>query len=235
MLHLCAHINMIHDNGEVVCTKCGVVMEHSVEEDVPSDNSRANLYELKEVGSRNALPDIQFGQSRSSMDVRRYFRGRHIRRALSDFSNFCEKLALPISAQQRAWKMYCRAQSCGSRHGAAEHACWAVHNTCRAMGIPKSDVEIISVAKTSYGRANLPDMFTIAYRHMDIPGAAISGTDAYYFNLNLRKIVAGLALTKTDFVICKNEAWKMFLKVFVEGSPDHRARQAISTAFGTRQ
>lgn len=234
MVQWCAHVNMIHDNGEIVCTKCGVVMDRTVEAEMMPDNSRANLYELKEVGSRNALPDMQFGQSRSSLDVRRYFRGRNVRRTLSDFSNFCEKLALPISAQQRAWRLYCRAQTSGSRQGAAEHACWAVHNTCRAMGIPKSDVEIIGVAKVVYGRAGLPDMFTIAYRHMDVPGAAISGTDAYYFNLNLRKIVAGLSLTKTEFVACKNEAWKLFLNVFVEGSPDYRARRAISTAFGAK-
>ena len=88
MIQWCAHVNMIHDNGEVVCTRCGVVMDRTVEAEMTPDNSRANLYELKEVGSRNALPDMQFGQSRSSLDVRRYFRGRNVRRTLSDFSNF---------------------------------------------------------------------------------------------------------------------------------------------------
>ena len=234
MVQWCAHVNVIHDSGEIICTKCGVVVDRSVDAELTPDNSRANLYELKEVGSRNALPKMQFGQSRSTMDVRRYFRGRNVRRALSDFSNLCEKLALPMSAQQNAWRLYCKAQNGGARQGAAERACWAVHNTCRAMGIPKSDIEIIGAAKIIYKRANLPDMFTMAYRHMDVPGASISGTDAYYFNLSLRKIAAGISLTDTEYAACKNEAWKLFMSVFVEGSPDYRARRAISTAFGAK-
>ena len=229
----CTHTTMTTQEGETVCTRCGMVMDVCVHDTEDTGESHANLYELRQVGSRNATPAVQFGMSRDGGDIRRYFRGSlNAGVSLSRFSNMCEKLCLPMSAQENAWRLYRRATEGGSMREAAEHACWAVHNTCRSYGLPICDREIKAAAMSAYSREKLPDMFTISYRHMDVPGGAKEGTDLYYFNLNLRRLAANVRLTEDEFAEMKAQAWEMYGSVFVEGSADSRARRAISAAFG---
>lgn len=229
----CSHKPTITDGGETVCAGCGVVLSQAdhITQGV-SGESRANLYELREVGSRDAAPPGHSGAGRGG-DLRRYFRGGlSADMALSRFSNMCEKLRLPMGAQENAWRLYSRAAGGGSMREAAEHACWAIHNTCRSYGIPIPDTEIKSAAMSAYGRGRLPDMLTMSYRHMGVPGAATEGSDSYYFNLNLRRLAAGVRLTEAEFAEMKAQAWEMYRHVFVEGSADSRARRAVSAAFG---
>lgn len=231
----CNHTVAITDEMEHVCTKCGMVLDSTDEKAEPSSQSKANLYELREVGSRDTLPSMGFAASRNSGDVKRYFGGNLAKtRPLSEFSNMCEKLSLPLSVQEHAWRLYARAAMNGSCKSGAEHACWAVHTTCRVSGIPKSDTEIKSAAMLAYGRRRLPDMFTIAYRHMDVPGAGGSGSDTYFFNLNLRRMVSNLKMTDAEFASRKTQAWEMYNGVYTEGSCHVRARRAISAAFGVK-
>ena len=229
----CTHTPVITDGGEAVCAKCGMVVGGGEDNGSLAGESRANLYELREVGSRDAAPSVSFGAHRDGGHVRRYFRGSlNAGEALSRFSNMCEKLRLPMGAQENAWRLYSKAAESGSMRAAAEHACWAVHNTCRSYGIPIPDTEIKAAAMSAYGRGRLPDMLTMAYRHMDVPGAATEGADSYYFNLNLRRLAAGLRLTEAQFAEMKAQAWELYRSVFVEGSADSRARRAVSAAFG---
>ncbi len=230
----CRHETTVADGGESVCVKCGVVADA---DDGPGaagpGESKANLYELRAVGSQNVAPRVQFGMSRDGGDIRRYFKGSlQAAKGLSRFSNMCEKLRLPMGAQENAWRLYVRAAGKGTMREAAEHACWAIHNTCRSYGIPVPDTEIKAAAMAAYGRGRLPDMFTMSYRHMDVPGAAAEGSDSYYFNLSLRRLAAGIRLTDAQFAEMKAQAWEMYQNVFVEGSADSRARRAVSAAFG---
>ena len=229
----CRHESMVTAGGETVCEKCGVVTGSGDSPDASGGESRTNLYERLEIGSRNAVPPAGLGVTRGAGDVRRYFKGSlQPGVELSRFSNMCEKLRLPAGAQENAWVLYTRAAEEGSMREAAEHACWAVHNTCRSYGIPIPDTEIKEAAMAVYGRGRLPDMFTISYRHMDVPGGAAEGSDSYYFNLALRRLAAGVCLTDGQFAKRKAQAWEMYHDVFVEGSADWRARRAVSAAFG---
>ena len=229
----CEHEAATSDDSERVCTKCGMVLGNESEGEQAPSNSRANLFELKEVGSRDALPRMDFAASRGSGDIRRYFGGGlNGTRPLSEFSNMCEKLSLPLPLQEHAWRLYSRAAPANSRRRSAERACWAVHDTCRVCGIPKSDTEIKSAAMFAYGRCRLPDMFTMSYRHMDVPGAGRPGSDTYFFNLNLRRMVSNIRMTGADFAARKSQAWEMYRSVYTEGSAQTRARRAISAAFG---
>lgn len=232
----CSHPETVSDGGEVVCTRCGVVAGREwAGMETGSSESRANLYEVVEVGSRDATPAMSFAAERGSGDIRRYFRGRIIPdRELSRLSNMCEKLALPMPVQEHAWTLFRRAAREGSVGGAAEHACWAVHSSCRVHGVPRSEAEITGAAVAAYGRRRLPAMFTILYRHMEVPGGGGPGSDLYHFNLALRGIIAGMEAADAEFGARKAEAWRMYRGTFTEGSAAHRARRAVSAAFGVR-
>ena len=52
----CAHQPTITDGGETVCSRCGVVVGGADHIQDMAGESRANLYELREVGSRDAAP-----------------------------------------------------------------------------------------------------------------------------------------------------------------------------------
>jgi hypothetical protein len=231
----CNHDYVVADDSEIGCRKCGVVMDDMDEKTQAPSQSKANLYELREVGSKDALPNMGFAASRNSGDIKRYFGSSMAKtHPLSEFSNMCEKLSLPLYIQENAWRLYTKAATKGSGHGKAEHACWAVHSTCRTYGIPKSDTEIKSAAMTAYGRQRLPDMFTISYHHMDVPGANGEGSDVYFFNLNLRKMVSNIQMTDAEFASRKSQAWELYQGVYTEGSGHTRARRAISAAFGVK-
>lgn len=230
----CRHERTVTDDGERVCVVCGVVT--GTEQCAPpgvAGESRANLYEAVEVGSREAAPAMSFAMDRGSGDIRRYFRGRLVPgRQLSDFSNMCEKVSLPMAVQEYAWTLYRRAAREGAGRGAAERACWAVRGACRSHGVPRSDAEIRGAAMAAYGRRRLPEMFTILYRHMGVPGGGGRGSELYHFNLVLRRMVCDLEMTEAEFAARKAQAWEMFAGTFTEGGAGCRARRAVSAAFG---
>lgn len=231
----CRHERTVTDGGESVCVACGVVTgtERWAGTEGMAGESRANLYEAVEVGSREAAPAMSFAMERGSGDIRRYFRGRMVPgRELSDFSNMCEKVSLPMAVQEYAWVLYRRAARAGAGRGTAERACWAVRTACRTHGVPRSDTEVMAAAMAAYGRRRLPEMFTILYRHMEVPGGDGGGSETYHFNLCMRRMVCGVEMTEAEFAARKAEAWEMFTSTFTEGDAGCRARRAISAAFG---
>ena len=157
----------------------------------------------------------------------RYFRGGPERGygALALLEHVREAAPSHGGAGERLEGLYSRAAGGGSMREAAEHACWAIHNTCRSYGIPIPDTRDKvggHVPRTAGG--GCPTCSPCRTRHMGVPGAATEGSDSYYFNLNLRRLAAGVRLTEAEFAEMKAQAWEMYRHVFVEGSADSRAR-----------
>ena len=65
----CNHDCVVADNSEMVCRKCGVVVDDMDEKTQAPSQSKANLYELREVGSKDALPNMGFAASRNSGNI----------------------------------------------------------------------------------------------------------------------------------------------------------------------
>jgi len=89
-----------------------------------SSESSPNLYESKALGSKNEIPEIE-----SMTSLRRFFREQNAK-MLSNFSNVCEKLQIPVPVRENAWTEFQRLNR-KVRRKAAEHACFALYNACR--------------------------------------------------------------------------------------------------------
>ncbi len=50
----CNHDYVVADNSEIVCRKCEAVIDDVDEKMQANSQSKANLYELREVGSKDA-------------------------------------------------------------------------------------------------------------------------------------------------------------------------------------
>lgn len=106
----CNHNYVVADNSEIVCRKCGIVMDDMGEKTQAPSQSKANLYELREVGSKGALPNMGFAAYRNSGDVKRYFGSSMAKtHPLSGFSKMCKRLSLPLYMQENAWRLYTKA------------------------------------------------------------------------------------------------------------------------------
>ena len=180
-----------------------------------SPESSPNLYESKALGSRNEIPEIEGAAS-----LRRFFRGRNAV-LLSNFSNVCEKLQIPVPVRETAWTEF-QKMSRKAHRRAAEHACFALYNACRIYGMPVSDAAIIEAVKMGFSRKKIPSMLSIIYGHMR-DGSRIRRIDdrKYRFNLTM-KDAPEMDIRK------KRLAWQLFTDVYVEGSFERRAKAAIS-------
>jgi len=182
-----------------------------------SSESSPNLYESKALGSKNEIPEIE-----SMTSLRRFFREQNAK-MLSNFSNVCEKLQIPVPVRENAWTEFQRLNR-KVRRKAAEHACFALYNACRISSIPISDDAIIEAVKMGFSRKKIPSMLSIIYGHMR-DGTKIKRVDdkKYHFNLKIKDA------PEMD-IRRKRLAWRLFTDVYVEGSFDRRARIAISEA-----
>ena len=184
----CDHKNIVQADGEMVCAKCGQVIDDDVlaaqhglhdNEAVlnsslpqtwggPESESNPNLYTRHVLGSANSIPKMKGMQLLSLYCKGGLETGSDRRRKarLSQFSNVCEKMRFNAEQSQTAWNLFQRAAKATTPRKAAECAAWATYKTCQMYSIPASADEVINVIKVNFGRKTMPNMIRILYACM---------------------------------------------------------------------
>ena len=209
------------------------------------------------MGSRNAIPKTE-----QTRDLRRYMRAgipeqldplaaKH----LSQFSNCCERLVMGDAETEYAWRTFLRAMRAAEAKAraeaeakaaadggearpkpnrkTAETACWAIYKACKAHGVPLTAGEIHETARREFGRKKLQHMTGILFAHMESEAAAPQDDGAeYYFRTHLKRMLGGKRYGEKRFAAAMRDAWYMYRNVFVAGSNNARATQAIGAVFG---
>lgn len=243
----CAHKKKIHDEGEIVCGDCGMILDErlstgSAETAIfGSAKSRINLYEMHENGSKEILP-----KSEDMKRLRRYFHnGIKDEKSpvntdmLSKFSNVAEKMGLTASQTEHAWRMFARNMRVRHKRHSPETAVWAIYRVCKTHGVPKTGDEIRRAVQMTWGRKAIKHMTGILYDNMDSETSRSDEGMEYYFNLNVRKVLLlqgkggrRRRLSASEISRRKKKAWHLFMTIFTTGNPNQRAQSAVRMAFG---
>ena len=182
----CRHENIVQADSDMVCTKCGVVVEDdalpehgagnavaAANADLPQSRSamsesRPNLYESHALGTADAMPKMQ-----SMRMLQKYFAGgiatdkdRRAQGRLSKLSNACEKMGLTQMQSQTAWDLFQRAVKRGGTRKTAEAAAWALYQACKMHCVPATSDEILAAVRSNFGRKAMPNMIRILYAFM---------------------------------------------------------------------
>lgn len=234
----CGHEKIVATEHESICSICGIVLDDvSLETSVPPTNSKANLYELRSIGSREELP-----KTKECEPLRAYFHGsisdeksRKQARLLSKFSNTCDKLNLIESQREYAWQKFVKALPGKSARKIGETACWAIYESCKAHEIPLEIAEIAQAVKTNFRRKKLQNIISILYENIDSASdRAAHHDERYYFKLNLKKLVNGREVDPARIAEIEKRGWHLYNRVYTVGNCNMRARKAISRAMGMR-
>ena len=231
----CPHTEKIHDGGEVICAKCGMVLNDFMNDDreMYTPISKTNLFDRKEIGSRNYIPDTKEGER-----IKKYLRSgiydgerKKSRDNLSRFSNVCEKLSLSQGLIDYSWTLFTRAIKTQPVRYTAESVCWAIFCACKKHAHPLSVAEIQNVVRMIWGRKEISHMTSILYDHMHLLDDESENDEEYYFKLNMRKMLQRKKFYPEDMAECKARAWFLFNNVFVNGNMSARTRRAIQVGF----
>jgi len=182
----CRHENIVQADSDMVCTKCGVVVEDdalpehgagnavaAANADLPQSRSamsesRPNLYESHALGTADTMPKMQ-----SMRMLQKYFAGgiatdkdRRAQSRLSKLSNTCEKMGLTQMQSQTAWDLFQRAVKRGGTRKTAEAAAWALYQACKMHCVPATSDEILAAVRSNFSRKAMPNMIRILYAFM---------------------------------------------------------------------
>lgn len=194
----CDHKNVVQADGEMVCAKCGQVIDddvlaaqHGLHDNAavlnsslpqtwggPESESNPNLYTRNVLGSANAIPKMKGMQllalyCKGGLETAR---DRRHKTRLSKFSNVCEKMRFTSEQAQTAWNLFQRAAKATTPRKAAEAAAWAVYKTCQMYSIPASADEVLGVIKVNFSRKTMPNMIRILYDCMVSTDESMGGS-----------------------------------------------------------
>ncbi len=232
----CTHEKTVESDGEIVCRRCGVVIQE--QESVVTNiyegaKSSVNLFEMRSIGGRDETGSIPDCGAR----LERYFRGGvsesdpTSKRHLSKFSNICEKLGFNSSLQNAAWDKFAERLKYKNSREVAETASWAIHMTCKEYGLPIPPVEILRVVQWAFNRSRMPHMSGIIYDNLESSVPDFERDKRYYFNLNLRRIAGDIDYNDAEVMERREQAWRLYNEVYTEGNPDQNSRNAINEVF----
>ena len=242
----CEHASTIILDGETVCRKCGVILGDNREQ-VPAGEREAagaksttNIYERHVTGSRDIIPDT--GQMKS---LRCYSHkniydndSRKKLRNISRFSNACDLLGIDDTAAEYALRLFHTAlKQRGGDRRTADVAAWSIYKSCKNHGIPIDGNVIADNVRRQFGRMRIGDIMSIAYDMMDIPVRDNpDGIMKYHFRLILKKLTKKLPrMDDRQYSRRQADAWNMYNTLFLSGSYDKRAKNAVCKAFGIRR
>ncbi len=234
----CDHKKIVKVENDTICSKCGVITD-KVEflQNHVGKNSKANLYEILTIGSKEDLPNTN-----ETNLLRHYFHGstnddktKKCMQLLSKFSNTCNKLNMSDVAQIYAWNLFKKTAPKKSSRKIGETAYWAIYQSCKIHGIPITDKEIEQAIVTNFHRKGLQNLISIMYNYMDCaPDGAVKGDKNYYFRLNLKKMIKDRLQNRPHYTELEKMAWKMYNDIYTEGNYNTRARRAIAMAWGLK-
>lgn len=254
----CDHKDTISDNGESVCSRCGVIVSECGNDSAgaadmitsnTSNGATLSLYQRHAKGTGELVPRMAEMKSLDKFfhhalsDKRVTEHGK----TLSRISNCCTKLELGHSESEYVRNTFfghmasrCENDSNDNRNNdmgrtcrggrAAETVCWAIRNACKVHGMSIDDSKIIDVVKMEFGRTTMPSMMKIIYKFAEI--VSPEADDRYYFRYMIRRLLGGSEYGKSEYARMERMAWHLFCRVYVDGSPSVRARKAITSAFG---
>lgn len=147
-------IIMTHD-GERVC-RCGVVLE----EKLPEDSNHMYM-------PTNISLYLQLEKGGDPKDMKVTNKRLHIyASSLSEFSNVCNKLALPDYVQKRAWAAYHKFRST-TYFTRAKCSMFSIYHACREAGIAIDEPQIDEAIRSTMGVKNIPHVLSTMYEMRD--------------------------------------------------------------------
>lgn len=142
-------------DGELVC-RCGIVLE----EKLPEDNNHMYM-------QTNTTLYLQLEKGGDPKDMKVTNKGLHIyASSLSEFSNVCNKLALPDYVQKKAWAAYHKFRST-TYFTRAKCSIFSIYNACREAGIAIDESQIDEAIRSIMGVKNIPHVLSAMYEMRD--------------------------------------------------------------------
>lgn len=213
-MNQCMHQTIFDaESGEIVCTKCGMVLE-TIPEDAPAHvEERRSLYHQLALGSDPK--DAQRFRPRIRTDKPR---------DLSEFSNLCDQLLLPGPVKREAWRIYVKLRSlkCRTR---ARCALFSVFTACRYYGCGVSEERIRDAIPLALGVRNVPPLSNALFAFSDIIKTDIGRGSVYYLNVEMASVQDGFTCMKDldKFKMLANEYYRS-----LPGNAKSRAKKAVA-------
>lgn len=170
----CKNTSLCNAEDEICCTSCGAVLGHNYLPEQAQSESKLNLYQATEIGTKKVNLECARHMHESNPDK-------------SALSNACVKLGLPIHVAHDANTIYrkiirkrqkekieyairlkeladmvkrdkagceelealkrCRPRGCTKAHTAA----FALHSVCMMYGLPRTDEQILESVRMNFG------------------------------------------------------------------------------------
>lgn len=202
--------------GEVVCTKCGMVIQ-VLSEDAPAHPEEClSLYHQRELGS----------DPRDAKKLKPYIR-INSNKDLSAFSNLCDRLQLPDFVKHEAWILYQKTRKL-ERCTRATCALYAVYSACRNFGFVISEELIRDSIPHVLMVKNVPTTLKALVAFGDATkdiGAAKKS--AYCLNVEIAS-VQGRFTRREDFDLFKRLAQTHYQNL--SGNARSRTKKAVAAA-----
>ena len=211
----CSH-EPIHDTetGEIVCTKCGMVLGTILEDAPVHSEDRRSLYHQRTLG----------GEPKDAQKFRPRIRINNPR-DLSQFSNLCDKLQLPGFIKHEAWDIYVKARSikCGTR---AKCALYSIFVACRYFGRGVSEKQIRDAIPPALGVREVPTLLKALFAFGDIIKIDTARESAYYLNVEVASLQDRFSVE--DFNKFRTLAEEYYRSL--PGDAKNRAKRAVTKA-----
>lgn len=213
----CAH-EPIYDmkTGEVVCTKCGMVLGTILEDAPVHSEERRSLYHQRTLGS----------DPRDAKKLKPYIRINN-NKNLSAFSNLCDQLQLPNVVKHEAWILYQKTREI-EHHTRATCALYSVFTACRNFGCGIPEGRIRDAIPLALGVKNVPSTLKALIAFGDTTkdiGAAKKST--YYLNAEIAS-VQGRFTRSEDSDLFKRLAQTHYQNL--SGTARSRAKKAVAAS-----